>query len=174
MAKHYGRAKDEADWRRRLDLAHQRPGHVRRHAMPGLRYPDGRLEVQPAIERNLDGIADRPRLQPPQHVFTEKGPIHAKSDANRPAKPLRQVRPDVAQERHPGVPVMDVAGAGRAQPWSNDAGETCVVVAPSCYNAACSPMTRSSGARLCACELTTRRASAVGRAFPLCGGGPLC
>jgi DNA repair photolyase len=32
MAKRYGRAKDEADWRRRLDLAHQKPGHVRRDA----------------------------------------------------------------------------------------------------------------------------------------------
>ena len=84
-------------------------GHVGRDRDPGRFGADVLLQIQPAIERDFDGIADPARLQPPQHILAEKRPIHAEPQPAPARAQRRELRPQVTQKRQPRLPVVDVA-----------------------------------------------------------------
>ena len=93
----------------RLRARHGEAGHARCHRHPGGGVPDVALQIQPAIERDLDRIAHVAALQPPQHILAEKRPIHAEPQPGPARAQPRQLRPQGAQKRQPRLPIVDVA-----------------------------------------------------------------
>ena len=97
------------DLPRRLRTRHGEAGHAGRHRDPGGGVPDVALQIQPAIERDFDGIAHVAALQPPQHILPKKRPIHAKPQPGPAGAQPRQLGPQGAQERQACLPIVDVA-----------------------------------------------------------------
>ena len=93
----------------RLRARHGEAGHAGCHWHPGGTVPDVALQIQPAIERDFDGIAHAAALQPPQHILAEKRPIHAKPQPGPARAQPDQRRPQGPQERQARLPIVDVA-----------------------------------------------------------------
>ena len=92
-----------------LGSRHGEARHARGDRHPGGGIPNVALQIQPAIERDFDGIAHVAALQLPQHILAEKRPIHAKPHPGSARAPAGQLRPQGPQERQARLAVVHVA-----------------------------------------------------------------
>ena len=116
------RAHGHGDVPGRLRARHGEAGHAGRHRQPGGTVPDVALQIQPAIERDFDGIAHAAALQPPQHILAEKRPIHAKPQPGPARAQPDQLRPQGPQERQARLPMRLPRSRGQVKAFGSRHG----------------------------------------------------
>src|SRR5690606_5430989 len=90
---------------------HDEARYLVRDSSPAGSVSDELLQIEPAVEGNLDGVADLSPSEPTKHIFPEKRAIHAKTNLAPGHREGRQLVPQFSQKTQRGLAVMHVPRA---------------------------------------------------------------